>query len=160
MYERVTLKALTARPAACSVLRTNARLGSRTKLPIAFLIFVVSYSVKSPHAVDLAPVMDTTDQPLWGMVMDYDARALGIARGRGVLIPNDAHRPTPLSSRPPGYTVFVGIIYAVFGRNLFTEQLGAIQEVTARSRRPCQFCRLISGVRRRDRVLQYTPESM
>ncbi|HJZ67625.1 MAG TPA: glycosyltransferase family 39 protein [Blastocatellia bacterium] len=68
--------------------------------------------------------MYTTDQPLWGMVMDYDSRALGIGEGRGVLIPNKADpSDTSLLSRPPGYSILLGFIYALFGRNFFTVQL-------------------------------------
>jgi hypothetical protein len=117
-------KALSARRAACSALGKSARLRTRTKCLIALLIFAASYSVKCLHAVDFAAVMYTTDQPLWGMVMDYDSRALGIARGRGVLIANNADpSDTSLLSRPPGYSIFVGSVYALFGRNFFTVQL-------------------------------------
>lgn len=112
------------RRVVCSALGTPARMRPRIKCLVAVLIFVVSYSVKSLHAVDLAPQMYTHDQPFSGMVVDFDARAVSIAGGRGVLIPNEVEASdTSLLSRPPGYSIYLGSIYALFGRDFFTVQL-------------------------------------
>lgn len=121
---RLPFNTMTFRRLVCCALGTPTHLRPRIKWLIAVLIFIVSYSVKSLHAVDLAPLMYTHDQPLWSMTMDYDSGGVSVAKGQGVLIPKKL-KPSDTSflSRPPGYSICLGAIYALFGRDFFTVQL-------------------------------------
>src|SRR5687768_1770496 len=64
-------------------LATRQALTARTKLIFAVSIFVLAFSVRSLHAVDLAPLMYTAEQPFSGLTEGYDRRALSIQRGEG-----------------------------------------------------------------------------
>jgi hypothetical protein len=80
--------------------------------------------VKSLYAVDLAPVMYTAEQPAAGMAREYDAQALSIIDGHGLLIPDDQPRSdTSLLEHPPGYSIHLSAIYKLLGRNYFVVQL-------------------------------------
>ncbi|HXG66782.1 MAG TPA: glycosyltransferase family 39 protein [Blastocatellia bacterium] len=96
---------------------------ARTKLLLALAIFLVSFVVKSLHAVDFAPLMYTSEQPMGGLTELYDLRAVSMVEGHGILIPDD-QKPsnTGLLSFAPGYSIFLGAIYASLGRNFFTAQ--------------------------------------
>ncbi|MGH9822507.1 MAG: hypothetical protein ACREDR_04550, partial [Blastocatellia bacterium] len=93
------------------------------KLAWAAIIFSISFSVKSLHALDLAPVMNTVEQPAAGMAAEYDARAASIVEGHGLLIP-DGQQPsdTTLLEHPPGYSIHLAAIYSLFGRSYFRVQ--------------------------------------
>jgi hypothetical protein len=94
------------------------------RLLIAGAIFFVSFAVRSLYAVDLAPVMYTREQPGTRMALRYDAAALGMLRGDGILYPKDVDpSKTGLLARPPGYAFFLRSVYAVLGRSFFTAQL-------------------------------------
>jgi Dolichyl-phosphate-mannose-protein mannosyltransferase len=87
-------------------------------------IFVVSFCVKSLHAVDLEPLMYTTEQIGGGMTSEFDSRAVAILNGEGILLAAiDDRSETVVLSHAPGYSIFLSGIYATFGRNYFTVQL-------------------------------------
>ena len=105
-------------------LATNERLSSRKVLGYSLAIFLVSFTVKSLHAVDMAPVMYTIDHPFGGLTDQYDARARLILQGKGILGPYDVDpRQTVWISQAPGYSVYLSVIYALVGSNFFTVQL-------------------------------------
>jgi hypothetical protein len=87
-------------------------------------IFLASFVVRSLYAVELSPRMYTRDQPGIRMAMRYDASALGMLRGDGILFPAviDPAR-TGLMARPPGYPIFLRCVYESLGRSFFTVQL-------------------------------------
>ena len=99
-------------------------MARRTKVLIAAGLFVVSFSIKSLYAVDLAPVMYTTLQPGIGMSRDYDMRATSMLEGQGILLP-DQRDPadTRLLVHPPGYYIFLAATYGLAGRSYFSVQL-------------------------------------
>jgi hypothetical protein len=107
-----------------SALATRGSITFGRKLAYALIIFSISFAVKSLHAVDLAPVMYTTDQPAAGMSAEYDIQARSILEGHGVLLPDqcDPSDTTPLE-HPPGYSIYLSAIYRIFGRNYFRVQL-------------------------------------
>ena len=108
----------------CRALATRQRMTLRTKYVFALLIFVISFSVKSLQAVDLEPVMHTAEQPGAGMSGDYDARAVSIAAGHGILMPdNQDPSDTSLLAHAPGYSIFLSAVYSLKGRSYFTVQL-------------------------------------
>jgi hypothetical protein len=96
----------------------------RAKFIFALLIFVISFSVKSLQAVDLEPVMHTAEQPGPGMSSDFDARAVSILAGGGILM-RDNRDPsdTSLLSHAPAYSIFLSAVYSLKGRSYFTVQL-------------------------------------
>lgn len=108
----------------CGALATRQRIRLRTKFAFALLIFVISFSVKSLHAVDLEPVMHTAEQPGSGMSRDFDSRAVSIVSGRGILMPGLADKSdTSILSHAPGYSIFLSAVYSVRSRSYFTVQL-------------------------------------
>jgi len=101
---------------------------AKRKVFFAVVIFLCSFTVRSLHAVDLSPLMYTTDQPKGAMTAHYDERAVSIVEGHGLLIPDDRRSSdTSLMAFSPGYSLAVGAVYYVFGRNFFAVQL--IQDV-------------------------------
>lgn len=105
-------------------LATRAALPTRTKLLIALSIFVVSYLTKSLHAVDFAPKMYTMEQEFGGLTETYDARAVLILEGKGLLGPYDVSpRNTVWIAQAPAYSIFLSAIYRVTGRDFFKVQL-------------------------------------
>jgi hypothetical protein len=108
----------------CRGLATGQQMRPRTKFIFALLIFVISFSVKSLQAVDLEPVMHTADQPGAVMSRDFDARAVSIVAGQGILMP-DNHDPsdTTLLAHAPAYSILLSAIYSLKGRSYFTVQL-------------------------------------
>jgi hypothetical protein len=109
----------------CSAaLGTRSRLGSRAKVLFATAIFVCSFAVRSLHAVDLSALMYTTDQPRWSMTEHYDLRGVSIVGGHGLLFPDDRRKvDTSLMAFSAGYSIYVGAVYYLFGRNYFPVQL-------------------------------------
>jgi hypothetical protein len=96
----------------------------RTKFIFALLIFVISFSVKSLHAVDLELVMHTAEQPGAGMSGAFDSRAVSIVAGHGMLMPdNQDPSDTALLAHAPGYSIFLSAVYSLKGRSYFTVQL-------------------------------------
>ena len=87
-------------------------------------VFLAGFAVRSFYAVDLAPTMYSHLQEGTRMAGRYDESALGILRGEGILFP--AH-PDPADTgrlaRPPGYAVFLALVYAGLGRSFFVVQL-------------------------------------
>jgi hypothetical protein len=87
-------------------------------------VFVIALAVRSLYAVDLAPALESQEQPGSRMMQRYDEGAAAILRGDGLLFvsgvdPSD----TGLLSRPPGYSILLAAIYRVVGRGLFAAQL-------------------------------------
>lgn len=105
-------------------LAARQRLKARTKLTFAVLIFFLAFSVRALHAVDLAPLMYTSEQPFSGLTEGYDRRAVSIQRGEGILGPYDIDpADTTWITQAPGYSVFLSSVYAIFGRDFFSVQL-------------------------------------
>ena len=103
---------------------TRERLSLRTKLLVAFVIFVISFSVKSLQAVDLEPTTHTSDQPGAVMSSDFDSRAVSILAGEGILMPSLPDRSdTAILSHAPAYSIFLSAVYSLSGRSYFTVQL-------------------------------------
>ena len=108
----------------CRTLATREQIRLRTKFIIGVGIFLFSFGVKSLHAVDLEPLMYTTEQIGSEMSNEFDSRAVAILNGEGILLANIRDRSdTLLLSHAPGYSIFLSAIYATFGRNYFTVQL-------------------------------------
>ena len=108
----------------CRTLATREQIRLRTKLIIGASIFLLSFCVKSLHAVDLEPLMYTTEQIGGGMTAEFDSRAVAILNGEGLLLATIHDRSeTVVLSHAPGYSIFLSGIYATFGRNYFTVQL-------------------------------------
>ena len=96
----------------------------RAKFIFALLIFAISFSVKSLQAVDLEPVMHTAEQPGPGMSSDFDARAVSILAGQGILMPDNLDpSDTALLAHAPAYSIFLSAVYSLKGRSYFTVQL-------------------------------------
>ncbi|MEK6409417.1 MAG: glycosyltransferase family 39 protein [Acidobacteriota bacterium] len=105
-------------------LATRQTTRARTKLILALLIFALAFAVRSLHAVDLAALMYTTEQPFNGLTEGYDLRAVSILRGEGVLGPyNIDTSDTKWLTQAPGYSIFLGGVYAILGRDFFKPQL-------------------------------------
>lgn len=87
------------------------------------IVFLLSFAMKSLHQVDLAYVTHTREQPAAGMSRRYDTEATEIASGRAILYPKiQDPSDTGLLIRPPGYAVFLSVLYKAFGRSYFTVQ--------------------------------------
>src|SRR5215471_8268514 len=108
----------------CRTLATREQIKLQTKLMLAVSIFVISFCVKSLHAVDLEPLINTPEQPGEGMSSEFDARATAITKGEGILFAT-VHDPseTVILSHAPGYSIFMSVVYVTLGRNYFTVQL-------------------------------------
>jgi hypothetical protein len=105
-------------------LKAGFPLSRRRKLLLAASIFLLSFVMKSLHAVDLAPLMHTVEQPAGGMTEEYNQRAFSILEGHGILIPdNVTAEQTGLLARPPGYPVYLSAIYLIFGKNYYAVQV-------------------------------------
>jgi hypothetical protein len=105
-------------------LGTRKTMPRRGKIVFALLIFSLSFAIKSLHAVDLARLMYTTEQPFGGIVSSHDRRAESILRGEGLLGPYDVTpSETMWLSRAHGYSILLAAIYRLFGRDFFTVQL-------------------------------------
>ena len=103
-------------------LATRAPLSRRAGLTISLLLFCVAFAVRSLHAVDLQPLMYTTDQPFNGLSAGYDERAVNIVEGGGLLGPYDEPWQTRWLSQAPGYAIYLSAIYGAAGRDFFTVQ--------------------------------------
>lgn len=105
-------------------LGTRERLRPRTKLALALLIFLLSLASKSLHAVDLAPLIYTVEQPFGGLTTTYDQRAVSILKGEGLLGPYDIEPSrTNWLSQAPGYSIYLSVIYRFTSRDFLTVQM-------------------------------------
>jgi hypothetical protein len=105
------------------LLGIGRELSGRSRIIVAASLFVVSFAVKSLHAVDLAPYTHTRSLPFAGLTDRYDRRARQINDGKGILVPVGQNpRDTGLLSHAPGYSVFLGTIYGAAGRSFFSVQ--------------------------------------
>jgi hypothetical protein len=87
-------------------------------------IFLIALAVRSLYAVDLAPALESQEQPGSRMMQRYDEGAAAILRGDGLLFVSGVEpSDTGLLSRPPGYSILLAAIYRVLGRGLFAAQL-------------------------------------
>jgi hypothetical protein len=87
-------------------------------------VFALAFLVRSLYAVDQAPDMYTPEQTGTRMAQRYDAAALGILAGEGVLWPRVRDRErTGLLARPPGYALYLAAVYAAIGHSFFAAQL-------------------------------------
>ncbi|MGH9760179.1 MAG: ArnT family glycosyltransferase, partial [Blastocatellia bacterium] len=114
----VTQRLTSLRRWSAKALATQASMPPRRKALIASLILLTAFAVRSIHAVDVAPVMYTADQPMLGLTVSYDIRAVSILSGGGVLVPeirNPHH--TDLLSYTPGYPILLAAEYKVLGHN-------------------------------------------
>jgi len=108
----------------CRTLATREQIRFRAKFIIGVGIFLLSFCVKSLHAVDLEPLMYTTEQIGAGMTSQFDSRAVAIVNGEGILLATIHDRSdTVVLSHAPGYSIFLSAIYATLGRNYFAVQL-------------------------------------
>jgi 4-amino-4-deoxy-L-arabinose transferase-like glycosyltransferase len=113
-FRRLGLRALGARE----------RWSSRARWCAALGLFVAAFGVRSMHAGDLAPVMDTAAQPGMRMTRRYDMHAVEMLQGAGLVFPRGADpADTGLVSRPPGYSILLAAAYRVVGRGLTLTQL-------------------------------------
>ena len=100
------------------------RLGRKARIGWALAIFLIAFSVRALVAVDFSPVTQTTGQLTWTMSLGFHYEAIWIVKGHGVLIRNDWDpTDTGLLIHPPGYSIYLAAIYALFGNNYFTVQL-------------------------------------
>lgn len=102
-----------------------SRMPSRRARVAALLsVFLLAMAARSLYAVDLAPVMYSRVQPGTRMAWRYDEAAAAILRGDGILWPRDPDPArTGLLARPPGYPLYLAIVYGGLGRSFFAAQL-------------------------------------
>lgn len=119
-----TAKLFRFRRRLCSALAIGKPISARAKIVFALLIFLLSFSTKCLHAVDLAPFVYTTREPLGSLADYYDTRASSILKGEGLLGPySEDPADTSDMARPPGYPIYLTAIYRVVGRDYFRVQL-------------------------------------
>ena len=107
-----------------AALGSRQSLSRRAKVIISLSLFLLSFSIKSLHAVDLSPVMYSAARPGAVMTSEYDREAAAINEGRNVLVPGDWDpADTSLLVHAPGYPLYLSAIYSLFGRSYFTVQL-------------------------------------
>jgi hypothetical protein len=105
-------------------LAIETRPGPYARLALALFLFLLSFSIKSLHAVDLSPVMNTVDQPAKGMSAEYDRDAQLKLAGDGVLMPAKWDpADTSLLARAPGYSIFLSAVYSVTASSYFYVQI-------------------------------------
>ena len=80
--------------------------------------------MRALYARDLAGLLHTPAQPMLRMTHRYDELAQRVVRGEGLLRPRLPHDPadTSLLSRPPGYPLFLSLVYHACGRDFFAVQ--------------------------------------
>ena len=95
----------------------------RTRVIVAVSIFVVSFSIRSLQAVDLSPMMYTSEQPFGGLSLTYDQRASSILEGEGILGPYDIEPSrTVWLAQAPGYSIYLSWVYRIAGRGFLKVQ--------------------------------------
>jgi hypothetical protein len=101
----------------------RVRLGSKAKIILALVIFFIAFSVRALTAVDLAPILETSSQPLSTMSLGFHYEALGVLKGDGILIRDEWDSTnTSLLTHSPGYGIYLSVIYKLFGPDYFTVQ--------------------------------------
>jgi 4-amino-4-deoxy-L-arabinose transferase-like glycosyltransferase len=112
------------RTLAAGALGTSRVPSRRTRVAALSGVFLLAMAVRSLYAVDLAPVMYSRVQPGTRMAWRYDEAAASILRGDGILWPRhpDPAR-TGLLARPPGYPLYLAIVYGGLGRSFFAALL-------------------------------------
>ena len=86
-------------------------------------LFLLAFVVRSLYAVDQAPDMYTPEQEGTRMAQRYDAAALSILSGDGVLWPRVPDKEkTGLLARPPGYPLYLAVVYKTLGHSFFAAQ--------------------------------------
>jgi len=87
-------------------------------------VFALAFLVRSLYAVDQAPDMYTPEQTGTRMAQRYDSAALGILAGDGILWPRVREKErTGLLARPPGYALYLAVVYKTIGHSFFAAQL-------------------------------------
>jgi dolichyl-phosphate-mannose-protein mannosyltransferase len=87
-------------------------------------VFVIAFAVRSLYAVDLAPALESQEQPGSRMMQRYDEGAAAILSGEGlVFVSRGDPSDTALLARPPGYSLLLAALYRLVGRGLFAVQL-------------------------------------
>jgi hypothetical protein len=87
-------------------------------------VFLIALAVRSLYAVDLAPALESQEQPGSRMMQRYDEGAAAILQGDGLVFVSGVEpSDTGLLSRPPGYSILLAAIYRLVGRGLFAAQL-------------------------------------
>jgi 4-amino-4-deoxy-L-arabinose transferase-like glycosyltransferase len=101
------------------------RPSRRAVLLVSAGLWLLGFVVRSWYAVDLAPVMYSHEQPGTRMASRYDDAALAHLAGDGILYPRvwPDRSDTALVSRPPGYPLFIALVYRTIGRSGFAVQL-------------------------------------
>lgn len=99
-------------------------------LAAAGLVFTLALLVRGLYLEDGLAALYTSDQDGTRMARRYDDFALGILHGEGILFPRvwDPAK-TGLAFRPPGYSMFLASVYALFGRSF--PLVSAAQDVLA-----------------------------
>ena len=112
------------RTLAAGALGTSHVPSPRARVAALSAVFLLALAVRSLYAMDLAPVMYSRVQPGTRMAWRYDEAAAGILRGEGILWPRhpDPAR-TGLLARPPGYPLYLAMVYRGLGRSFFAAQL-------------------------------------
>ena len=118
------------RPLARRIARALGPRRRRGRLACSAGLFLIALLVRSLYAVDLAPALESQEQPGSRMMQRYDEGAAALLRGDGLIFvtagdPSD----TSLLARPPGYSLLLATIYRLVGRGLFATQL--VQNVLA-----------------------------
>jgi hypothetical protein len=112
------------RDAAARALGAAPTPSRRTRVCSLAAIFLLALAARSLYALDLAPVMYSRVQPGTRMAWRYDEAAVGILRGEGILWPrNPDPARTGLLARPPGYPLYLAVVYRTLGRSFFAAQL-------------------------------------
>jgi hypothetical protein len=112
------------RTGAAAALGVGHSPSRRARLLSLSAVFLLALAVRSLYAVDLAPVMYSRVQPGTRMAWRYDEAAVGILRGEGILWPRDPDPArTGLLARPPGYPLYLAMVYGTLGRTFFAPQL-------------------------------------
>jgi hypothetical protein len=105
-------------------LAIETRPGPYARLALALFLFLLSFSIKALHAVDLSPVMNTVNQPGKGMSAEYDRDAQIKLDGNGIFMPgNWDPSDTSLLARAPGYSIFLSAVYSLTASSYFYVQI-------------------------------------
>jgi 4-amino-4-deoxy-L-arabinose transferase-like glycosyltransferase len=112
------------RPLARRIARALGPRRRRGRPGWSAALFLLAFLVRSLYAVDLAPALESQEQPGSRMMQRYDEGAAALLRGDGLIFvsagdPSD----TALLARPPGYSLLLASIYLLVGRGLFATQL-------------------------------------
>ncbi len=84
----------------------------------ATFVVVLALLVRGLYLADYVSLLHTPEQDGSRMARRYDDTAMAILRGEGILFPKvwDPEK-TGLASRPPGYGLFLALVYTTLGRS-------------------------------------------